>query len=230
QLHTKLMQELSHHLYVQSTQEIVALRRQGSGRDNTLLNSPFQRATELRSSARTPKARRALLDVLSPFPNTLSSRLGLNPATNPSCVEETLGNLQEDLDATDPEANSEHFMAILIECLALLNKVPDAVEAIKVEMQTELLSIISRTTQQILDMSALPQQPQPAAHHDPAQTQPLARPVLLLELLQTVFEQFRCVAAAHAVALRSFSFVADKYHIDVRLYEMPDVWSKVQAV
>nr|CAD7203089.1 unnamed protein product [Timema douglasi] len=224
------MQELSHHLYVQSTQEIVALRRQGSGRDNTLLNSPFQRATELRSSARTPKARRALLDVLSPCPNTLSSRLGLSPAMNPSCVEETLGNLQEDLDATDPEANSEHFIAILIECLALLNKVPDAVEAIKVEMQTELLSIISRTTQQILDMSALPQQPQLAAHHDPAQTQPLARPVLLLELLQTVFEQFRCLAAAHAVALRSFSFVADKYHIDVRLYEMPDVWSKVQAV
>nr|CAD7403523.1 unnamed protein product [Timema cristinae] len=230
QLHTKLMQELSHHLYVQSTQEIVALRRQGSGRDNTLLNSPFQRATELRSSARTPKARRALLDVLSPFPNTLSSRLGLNPAMNPSCVEETLGNLQEDLDATDPEANSEHFIAILIECLALLNKVPDAVEAIKVEMQTELLSIISRTTQQILDMSALPQQPQLAAHHDPAQTQPLARPVLLLELLQTVFEQFRCLAAAHAVALRSFSFVADKYHIDVRLYEMPDVWSKLQLL
>lgn len=36
----------------------------------------------------------------------------------------------EDEDVTNPDENSEHFIAILIECLALLNKVPDAVEVI----------------------------------------------------------------------------------------------------
>jgi hypothetical protein len=86
-------------------------------------------------------------------------------------------------------------------------------------MQTELLAIIERTTQQMLDLS---QQP---THSLGAHSTSL-----LLELLQTVFDQFRQVAAAHASVLHSFARAADKHHIDVRLYEMPDVWSKVQAV
>lgn len=58
------MEELSYHLYVHSTQDIFSLRRQGSGRDNMLLlNSPFQRAGELRSSTKIVKARRNLLEV-----------------------------------------------------------------------------------------------------------------------------------------------------------------------
>ncbi|XP_067012482.2 exocyst complex component 4 isoform X2 [Anabrus simplex] len=214
QLHLKLMEELSRHIYVHSTQEVVSLRRQGSGREN-LLNSPFQRAGELRSSARGPtKARRALLDVNSPLPNSQSPRQGL-PALD-------LNNIQEDVDTEDPEANSEHFMAILVQCLALLNKLPDAVETIKVEMQTELLAIISRTTQQIRDEAVTNTQIQ----QDPS----MARQQPLLELLQTVFEQFRRVAAAHATVLQSLSHAADKYRVEIRLYEMADVWSKVQAV
>jgi hypothetical protein len=86
-------------------------------------------------------------------------------------------------------------------------------------MQTELLAIIGRTTQQLLDLS---QQP---PHSLGARPMPL-----LLELLQTVFDQFRRVAAAHTSVLHSFAQAADRHHIDVRLYEMPDVWSKVQAV
>lgn len=86
-------------------------------------------------------------------------------------------------------------------------------------MQTELLAIIEHTTQHILELS---QQP---THSIGAHSTPF-----LLELLETVFDQFRCVAAAHASVLRSFSRAADRHHIDVRLYEMADVWSKVQAV
>ena len=141
--------------------------------------------------------------------------MGLSPGPNQTAADEESENVEEDVDAGDPEASSEHFMAILVECLALLNKVPDTVETIKVEMQAELLAIISRTTQQLLDAS---QQPGARNTH------------LLLELLQTVFDQFRRVAAAHASVLRSFARAAEKHHIDVRLYEMPDVWSKVQAV
>ncbi|GLH06245.1 Exocyst complex component 4 [Gryllus bimaculatus] len=125
QLHMKLMEELSHHIYTHSTQEVLSLCRQGSGREN-LLNSPFQRAGELRNSARNPKARRALLDVSSPLPNCQSTRTGLSAALG----QPTEGDVSEDIDAVDPEADSEHFMAILVECLALLNKLPDAVEYI----------------------------------------------------------------------------------------------------
>ncbi|XP_069698515.1 exocyst complex component 4 isoform X1 [Periplaneta americana] len=213
QLHTQLLAELTRHLYIVSTQDVLALRRQGSGRDSNLLNSPFQRAGELRSSSRTPRAR--LLDV-NAFPNTPSGRVGLSPGPGQTAADEESDNVEEDVDAADPEANSEHFMSILVECLALLNKVPDTVESIKVQMQTELLAIIERTTQQILDSSQQPSM--------------RSTPLLLLELLQTVFDQFRHVAAAHASVLRSFSRAADRHRIDVRLYEMPDVWSKIQAV
>lgn len=52
----------------------------------------------------------------------------------------------------------------------------------------------------------------------------------LLELLLTVFDQFRAVAAVHSVALQSLRRAAEKYRVNVRLYEMADVWAKLQAV
>jgi hypothetical protein len=54
--------------------------------------------------------------------------MGLSPGPNQAAVDDDLGSVEEDVDAADPEAKSEHFMAILVECLALLNKVPDIVE------------------------------------------------------------------------------------------------------
>lgn len=55
-------------------------------------------------------------------------RITLSPGPNQAAVDEDMGNVEEDVDAADPEAKSEHFMAILVECLALLNKIPDIVE------------------------------------------------------------------------------------------------------
>jgi hypothetical protein len=55
-------------------------------------------------------------------------RIALSPGPNQTAVDEDMGNVEEDVDAADPEAKSEHFMAILVECLALLNEVPDNVE------------------------------------------------------------------------------------------------------
>jgi len=55
-------------------------------------------------------------------------RIALSPGPNQTAVDEDTGNVEEDVDAADAEAKSEHFMAILVECLALLNKVPDIVE------------------------------------------------------------------------------------------------------
>jgi hypothetical protein len=55
-------------------------------------------------------------------------RVAVSPGPNQTAVDEDMGNVEEDVDAADPEAKSEHFMAILVECLALLNRVPDIVE------------------------------------------------------------------------------------------------------
>lgn len=36
--------------------------------------------------------------------------------------------VEEDLDVNDQEANSSHFMAILVKCLLLLDKIPYAIK------------------------------------------------------------------------------------------------------
>ncbi|XP_043286055.1 exocyst complex component 4 isoform X2 [Venturia canescens] len=221
QLHMKLLEELSRHLYHENTREIF-LKRQGSGRD-------FQRGNESRSS-RGNKVKRALLDVMSPYPGTQTSRGNMNVNF------EDLSNIVEDENSSNPEENSEHFIAIIIECLALLNKIPEAVEAIKVQMQTELLNIIARTSDQIKrnqnkqatvnkQMVSQNMEILVSGTNNPTEGQ-----ILLLELLNTVFDQMRLVAGAHSMALRSFSHVIQKYNLQVRLYEMPDVWSRIQAV
>lgn len=47
----QILQELKHHLYVKPSQNVLALRRQESGKDG-LFSASFRRSNELRSSAR----------------------------------------------------------------------------------------------------------------------------------------------------------------------------------
>lgn len=127
QLHLKLLDELRNHLYIRPSQEALALRRQGSGREALQFQSPFQRSSELRLSNRQRSARRNLMEISQFKP------------------EESLClDVEEDIDVFNPEEDTCHFMAILIKCLALLEKLPVAIETIRGDMQTELLGIIQR--------------------------------------------------------------------------------------
>ena len=109
--------------------------------------------------------------------------------------------MHEDVNSSDPEADSQHFLAIIAECLALLGKLPEAVETIKRRMQKELAVIIQKTSQQILDYHL------PLAPPDEVSTSLLLRLAdsrdtkLFQELLQVVFEQFRLVIVAHKSVL-----------------------------
>ncbi|KAK7083034.1 Exocyst complex component 4 [Halocaridina rubra] len=214
-LHENLIEELHKHLYQRWTKEVLALRRQGSGRDsaNALTRAGSDRASL--GTSKADKARKNLQEMMA-TPNKIK---GL----------ESGKSLEEDVSSADPEANPQHFMAILVECLALLGKLPDAIETIKRRMQKELSIIIQRTTQQIVDYH-------PSAPPDDLPITGLAylkadsrESKLLQELLQVVFEQFRLVVAAHQSVLGSMRVSADKHGIEVHLYSMPDVWSKVQA-
>lgn len=203
QLHIKLLEELRNHLYVRPSQEALALRRQGSGRDALPFASPFQRSSELRLSNRQRSARKNLMEI-SQF-----------KAEDSKCLD-----VEEDVDVLNPEEDSCHFMAILVKCLALLDKLTVAIETIKNDMKSELLEIINRSTLQVNDFIAL---------H--SETKPQLKQAALLELIQTVFEQFRAIAQAHATLLSHLTRTLDKYNMtDVRLYDMRDFWNNVQAV
>lgn len=54
--------------------------------------------------------------------------------------------------------------------------------------------------------------------------------MLLVELMQMLFEQFKCVAQAHAVLLSNISRAAKAHNVDLKLYDINFFWMQVQAV
>lgn len=212
QMHEILLEDLHKHLYQRSTVEVLRrFKRQGS-----------ERSRHADGIVGTPSKRTGLYtELLSP--GNISSE----------------GPVMEDVMAADPEENSPHFIAILVECLSLLNKVPEAVEDIKTRSQKELMAIARRTAQHVLDTAQnFTQVPSmlvsfssgtlSTISDDPVFTQTQ----LLMEMLELLFEQFRCVARAHKIVLDHLRRIANAENIpgEVILYELADIWSKIQAV
>lgn len=95
-------------------------------------------------------------------------------------------------------------------------------QTIKVQMQHELLAIVEKTTQYIINVRA-GQQLMPAddEHKDD---------IPLLELLDLLFRQFQLIAEAHQLTLKNYSNVLKRYNINIKSYDLTDFWGQVQAV
>ncbi|XP_068708589.1 exocyst complex component 4-like isoform X2 [Montipora capricornis] len=130
--------------------------------------------------------------------------------------------ITEDLNV-DPEADSDHFMILIIESLSLLGKIPEALEAVKKRMKIEMSLIIHRATTLVAKKAGQPAEillQQNQTHH-------------LMELLDVVFDLFRGVAHAHETVLsaihrviKSSDFPTDLEDAD--LYTIDVVWSEIQ--
>ncbi|OXU21806.1 hypothetical protein TSAR_005060 [Trichomalopsis sarcophagae] len=217
---TKLLEELNKHLYKEQPKES-GLRRQGSYRD-------FQRGNETRNS-KGSKVKRNLLDVT--VPGYLSGQVSRKTS---SVGLEDLNNLVEDENNLNPEENSQHFLAIIIECLALLNQIPEAIEVIKAQMQNELLKIIENASKTVKE-SSLDKLTSGLANINVQDVSTYSKTESssqspLLQLLNVVFERFQQVIASHSLALCGFAHVIKKHNLEVPLYGMTDVWSGIQAV
>ncbi|XP_052897545.1 exocyst complex component 4 isoform X3 [Anopheles moucheti] len=209
QLYGKLLEELNKHLYVSSTADVLQnFQRQASGRNSQYAAgaSPFQRNVLRRSAERVEantKARKALFEI---------SKNGFLDVDKSEIIEDT--------ELLDPDVNSSYFLSIIVECFALLQKVPESIESIKVQMQSELLAIVTKSTHNGT--------PSGASNADP--TQP-AQPVPILELLDLVFKQFKLIASAHQQALRNYGNVIQRYNIpQVKPYDIIEYWGQAQAV
>uniref|UniRef100_A0A182PSL1 Exocyst complex component Sec8 n=1 Tax=Anopheles epiroticus TaxID=199890 RepID=A0A182PSL1_9DIPT len=245
QLYGKLLEELNKHLYVSSTADVLQnFQRQASGRNSQYAAgaSPFQRNVLRRSAERVEantKARKALFEI---------SKNGFLDVDKSEIIEDT--------ELLDPDVNSSYFLSIIVECFALLQKVPESIESIKVQMQSELLAIVTKSTQHINSLEHVPQtqqHQQQTAHGitstpssstvaacngtpsgasgssgDPSQP---AQPVPILELLDLVFKQFKLIANAHQQALRNYGNVIQRYNIpQVKPYDTIEYWGQAQAV
>lgn len=76
-------------------------------------------------------------------------------------------------------------------------------------MQTQLLSLVERTTRQLV--------PNDTTHP-------------LVDLLSVLTEQFRAVVGAHRTVLTQLARASQSHHVRLSLYDLPDVWSRIQAV
>lgn len=117
-LYDKLIEELNKHIYLTSTTEVLSnFQRNNSTRissNNTHQPSPFQRNFIRRSADRIEannKAKKALFEI---------SQNGYLDVDKSEIIDDT--NL------LDPDINSTYFIGIIVECFALMNKVPDSIE------------------------------------------------------------------------------------------------------
>lgn len=133
--------------------------------------------------------------------------------------------VKEDLNS-NPEDDPTHFIAILVESLYMLRKIPEAAEGLKVRIQPELSAIVARTSQLLLESTS-------------NQVDASNQSQCLLDLLENIFHQFRFVAHMHKMVLRNLDRIIttggqkEVSGVPVRqecLYDMTDVWSKIQAV
>ncbi|XP_075414800.1 exocyst complex component 4 [Tenrec ecaudatus] len=207
-LHLVLIDELHRHLYIKSTGRVVQ-RSKDKGTVSSLVKDtspgPLIDVTNL------PTPRRFLDASQYSVPGSSSVR-----------GEVSLQEVKEELEL-DPEENSPLFMGILIKALAKLRKIPETVKAIKERLEQELQQIVKRSTTQVAD-SGYQRGENPTGENQPR---------LLLELLEFLFDKFNAVAAAHAVVLGYLQQAAGPplaHQEEVKLYDMADVWVKIQDV
>ncbi|XP_043943253.1 exocyst complex component 4 [Protopterus annectens] len=209
-MHLVLIDELHRHLYIKSTGWLgQKLREKGktSAHPKDVSPSPLLDV----SNFSTP---RKFLEV---------SQYSTPGSTSSSVRELNIQDIKEDLD-TDPEENSPMFMGILIKALAKLKKIPETVKAIKDRLEQELKQIVRRSTTQVADSSY--QRGENLCQEN--------QPRLLLDLLELLFIKFNAVAAAHKIVLGQLKQIVASSSVpqesEIKLYEMADVWVKIQSV
>ncbi|NXI41382.1 EXOC4 protein, partial [Galbula dea] len=207
-MHLVLIDELHRHLYIKSTNR-VGQRGKDRGRGSSLV----------KDAAPVP-----LMDVtnLSTPRKFLETSQFSTPGSS-SMRETSLLEAKDDVEL-DPEENSTVFMGILIKGLAKLKKIPETVKAIQERLEQELKQIVKRSTTQVADNGY--QRGENLAQEN--------QPRLLLELLELLFDKFNAVAAAHSVVLghlqQTVASPCSQYDGDIKLYDMVDVWVKIQDV
>lgn len=208
QLYNKLHEELNRYLYQMPSQDHLSLfRRHGSARGSNNLGagaSPFQRNVLRKSAERAEanaKVRKALLEM------TQAGGFDLEKT-------EVLG---ED-EIVDTELNQTYFFGIAVECFALLGKVPESLETVQVQIEPQLMGIVTRTARHMQQLRAGAVQGGEDEQHP------------VLELLDSLFEQFKTVAEGHSLLLKSYSSAMPRNALTTKLYDVPDFWIHAQEV
>ncbi|XP_036675091.3 exocyst complex component 4 isoform X2 [Drosophila suzukii] len=195
QLYQRLHEELVTQVYTNSANEALSsFQRSNSSR----LNSSFTRGIGARRSTdrieANARVRKALAEMAQSFD-----------------LDKT--EVIEDADLIYPELSMSYFVAIIVESFGMLHKVPDSLETLRVQIQTELLNVVRHTTHQLSLNGAT------------AEVNPL------LTLLEIIFKQFKAIAKTHTLLLKNYLSVGQKYSVvGPQPYDLTDFWAQAQSV
>ena len=170
-LYSKLLEDLSKQIFTESTWEVLK-----SKQDQT----PFQRTASNQGSRGSKRGSGTPLSGSGRKKSELDSRPGsgrrperdarvrmlIQRGNNPgSGIQKMLTLIQEEEfekivknpKLADLSEGPSHVVVIDIECLALLNQLPAAVDAIKSDLLNELQMIVTRSTQILIENGQYPQ-------------------------------------------------------------------------
>ncbi|XP_043651590.1 exocyst complex component 4 isoform X6 [Drosophila teissieri] len=195
QLYLRLHEELVTQVYTNSANEALSsFERTNSSR----LNSSFTRGIKARRSTDRIEANARVRKALA----EMAQRFDLDKA-----------EVIEDADLIYPELSMSYFVAIIVESFGMLHKVPDSLETLRVQIQTELLNVVRHTTHLLSVNGAT------------ADTNPL------LTLLEVIFKQFKSIAKTHSLLLKNYLSVGQKYSVvGPQPYDLTDFWAQAQSV
>ncbi|XP_067615062.1 exocyst complex component 4 isoform X2 [Eurosta solidaginis] len=197
QLYQRLHEELVTQLYKNSAAEAFStFQRNNSHR----LNSSFTRGIDARRSTdrieANARVRKALMEMAQGFDIDKSEVI-------------------DDADLIDPELSMTYFISIIVECFGMLGKVPDSLEVLRVQIQTQLLEVVRQTTYQLISLNL--------------NTNERDNP--LLTLLEVIFKQFKAIAKTHSLLLKNYLSVGQKYAVvGPQPYDLTDFWAQAQSV
>lgn len=186
----------------------------------------------------------SVVEMLSPASNRLQPKrknsYNLSATLNFNEITEDITNF----DQIDPV----RFIAILIQCLDLLEKTKDGIQIIRDRIETELMNVVKRTGSIMLERmkdkpSLTVMRSSKSFLNDWSYdlnlnlpcvlrcnailTNPNHSAYLLNDLCHLLFEQFRTVAQLHEqVLIPLFKQIDDNFEI----YNVNDVWNKIQQV
>jgi len=179
ELYETLIEELNRQIYIKATSSVVkGFQRQGSLRQSQNQTKVSYLRLALKNSAQMSEGLAAEEEALRMLMSADLAAISLPQQT----IEDQ---------SMDPDGNPLAFLAILIQSLALLKKLPEAIELLRIRIKPGLLAIVHRASQQVADSAYM-------EGEDLGQVQ---QPQFLLELLELIFKQFRIVAQVHAVIL-----------------------------
>ncbi|ESN96349.1 hypothetical protein HELRODRAFT_186534 [Helobdella robusta] len=209
ELYNKLTEELDNLIYVKSTLGVVKhFQRQGS-----------QRQSKSKPQLKSGLKSKEIIEDDSIIQDDNAIKLLMNVDTK--SVSDSTEPVTEDIN-NSPDSNIVNFISILIESLAKLNRMPDAVEYLKRRMGPGLVAIVRRASQQVADY----------AYVEGEELSQLQQPQYLLEMLELIFKQFHVVSKVHEILLANMRRIKNvkSSQGDFNLYDIMDLWSKIQSV